>query len=60
MKTMPLKMHRTWKMFVDHGEFFLKVFEKRFQEADFEADVISKILAEQHTPVGPEFLIFTA
>jgi SAM-dependent methyltransferase len=56
MKSTPLKMHWTWKMFVDHGEFFLKVLEKRFQEADVEVEVISKILAEQHVPVGGRIL----
>jgi len=43
-------------MFVELGEVTLKILEKRFQEANIEVEAISKILAEQHVPVGGRVL----
>jgi SAM-dependent methyltransferase len=43
-------------MFAEQGEIFIKVLEKRFQQATREVEAVSKILENQHVPAGGTIL----
>jgi SAM-dependent methyltransferase len=43
-------------MFVEQGEVFIKILEKRFQEANREVEAISKLFEQQHVPANGKVL----
>jgi SAM-dependent methyltransferase len=56
MQGAQLKSHWTWKVFVEQGETFIKVLERRFQQASKEVEAVSRILENQQVPAGGTIL----